>query len=190
MIQKIADLPQQQQVMLAIVAVGSIFLFWFYMISPIGGEIERLDGDIQRLTVEVEQAQAAAATKPQFEQEVQELEQRLAQEQEALPDQKETAEIVRRVEQLAVESNLDVRSFRPQATVPRDFYEDWPILIALEGNYNNLGLFFQKVALFPRIINVDNIEIRTLGGGSPDQNRTISASCRATTFVFVEEEAS
>jgi Tfp pilus assembly protein PilO len=57
--------------------------------------------------------------------------------------------------------------------------------MSLEGNYNNLGLFFQKVATFQRIINVDDIEIRALpaGGGN-----TISATCTATTFVFVEEQ--
>jgi Tfp pilus assembly protein PilO len=57
--------------------------------------------------------------------------------------------------------------------------------MSLEGSYNNLGLFFQRVANFQRIINVDNIEIKVLS--NPDPDRTISATCTATTFVLLEQ---
>ncbi|MDA2928345.1 type 4a pilus biogenesis protein PilO [Acidobacteria bacterium AH-259-O06] len=187
MIRKIAQLPQQQQILVAVLAAGALFAVWYYVVQPMGGRVEELEADIKELTVKVEKGQEIEAQLPQFQQEVQELEQRLAQRKQALPDQKETAEIVRRVEELAVESNLDIRSFTPQATVNKDFYEDWPIRISLEGNYNNLGLFFQKVAQFERIINVDDIQIRALTN-TTSRDRTISATCTATTFVFLEEE--
>lgn len=188
MIRKIAQLPQQQQILLAVLAVGGLLALWNWIIRPMGGRVEELEAHIKELTVEVEKGQEIEAQLPQFQKEVQELEEELAQKKEALPDQKETAEIVRRVEELAVESNLDIRSFTPQATVNKDFYEDWPIRISLEGNYNNLGLFFQKVAQFRRIINVDDIQIRALAN-TTGRDRTISATCTATTFVFLEEEA-
>ena len=56
------------------------------------------------------------------------------------------------------------------------------------SGYNNLGLFFEKIARFRRIINVDNIQIQGLPSAT-DPSRTISATCTATTFVFVEETA-
>ena len=136
----------------------------------------------------METARAITARLPQFEADVEKLQAELDELQQVLPDEKETAEIVRRVEQLAVESDLSIRSFTPQATVSYEFYEDWPIRMSLEGSYNNLGLFFQRVANFQRIINVDNIEIRAISGEDPD--RTISATCTATTFVFVDQEPS
>ena len=188
MIQKIADLPQQQQILLAILAVGGLGFFWFYMISDVSAEISSLEDSTVQLTAEVEAARAVTAKLPQFEAEVGELEAQLAELKQVLPGEKETAEIVRRVEELAVESDLSIRSFTPQATVRYEFYEDWPIRMSLEGSYNNLGLFFQRVANFQRIINVSNIEIRALS--NPDPDRTISATCTATTFVFVEQGAS
>jgi len=144
-----------------------------------------LDQRISELTAEVETARAVTARLPQFEADVKELSIQLDELKQVLPDEKETAEIVRRVEQLAVESDLSIRSFTPQATVAYEFYEDWPIRMSLEGSYNNLGLFFQRVANFQRIINVDNIEIKVLS--NPDPDRTISATCTATTFVLVEQ---
>ncbi len=188
MIQKIADLPQQQQIVLAVLAVAGLGFFWFYMINEVSAEIGSQRERIVQLTNEVEAGRAVADRLPQFELEVGELEGQLDELKQVLPDEKETAEIVRRVEELAVESNLSIRSFTPQATEQHEFYQDWPIRMSLEGSYNNLGLFFQRVANFQRIINVKNIEIRALSNADPD--RTISATCTATTFVFVEPESS
>ena len=188
MIKKIMELPQQQQVMLAVLAAAALGFFWYQFIFPVSAQMEALDQRVAALTAEVETARAITARLPQFEADVKVLQAQLNELQQVLPDEKETAEIVRRVEQLAVESDLSIRSFTPQATVSYEFYEDWPIRMSLEGNYNNLGLFFQRVANFQRIINVDNIEIRALANEDPD--RTISATCTATTFVFVEQEPS
>ena len=185
MIKKIMELPQQQQVMLAVLAAAALGFFWYQFIFPVSAQMEALDQRVNELLAEVETAQAIAARRPQFEADVQELSSQLDELKKILPDEKETAEIVRRVEQLAVESDLSIRSFTPQATVAYEFYEDWPIRMSLEGSYNNLGLFFQRVANFQRIINVDNIEIKALSNTDPD--RTISATCTATTFVLLEQ---
>ena len=185
MIKKIMELPEQQQIMLAVLAAAALGAFWYYLIFPVSAQMEALDQRVNTLLVEVETAQAIAARRPQFEADVQKLSGQLDELKKVLPDEKETAEIVRRVEQLAVESDLSIRSFTPQATVAYEFYEDWPIRMSLEGSYNNLGLFFQRVANFQRIINVDNIEIKVLS--NPDPDRTISATCTATTFVLLEQ---
>ncbi len=188
MIQKIADLPQQQQILLAGLAVVGLGFFWYSVINPATVEIASQRDSIVQLTNEVEAGRTVADRLPQFELEVGELESQLDELNQVLPDEKETAEIVRRIEELAVESDLSIRSFTPQATEQHEFYQDWPIRMSLEGSYNNLGLFFQRVANFQRIINVKNIEIRALSNADPD--RTISATCTATTFVFVEPESS
>ena len=185
MIQKIADLPQQQQIMVLVILLAGLGAFWWYYVSPMGGEIETMEARNQELRVEVERAQEIQRRLPEFREELEALMARMEELRGVLPDEKETAEIVRRIEQLAVESNLDIQSFTPQGTEPSGFYERWPINIALQGNYNNLGLFFQRIAQFKRIINVDNISIRGLGG--TDQQRSIAATCTATTFVLTGE---
>ncbi len=185
MIQKIADLPQQQQIMLAVVAVGLLFMGWYYVISPTTLEVADMKAANAQLTGEIETAQVTAARLPQFQEEVARQEQALEEKREKLPDEKETAEIVRQIQQLAEDSNLELKSFTPQSTIRYDFYEDWPIQMSIEGSYRNLGLFFQKVAQFRRLINVSDISITALG--TTDEGRTISVTCTATTFVFLEE---
>ena len=56
--------------------------------------------------------------------------------------------------------------------------------IELDGTYHNLGLFFDRVSKFSRIINVGAIAIRAKD--KPELNSTITAECVATTFVLLE----
>ncbi|MCZ6876943.1 MAG: hypothetical protein O7G29_02250, partial [Acidobacteria bacterium] len=74
MIQKIADLPQQQQIVLAVLAVAGLGFFWFYMINEVSAEIGSQRERIVQLTDEVEAGRAVADRLPQFELEVGELE--------------------------------------------------------------------------------------------------------------------
>ncbi|MCH8820833.1 MAG: type 4a pilus biogenesis protein PilO, partial [Acidobacteria bacterium] len=126
MIQKIADLPQQQQIMLAIVAVGLLFMGWYYVISPTTLEVADMKAANAQLTGEIETAQVTAARLPQFQEDVERQEQELEEKREKLPDEKETAEIVRQIQQLTEDSNLELKSFTPQSTIRYDFDDDWP----------------------------------------------------------------
>ncbi|MEE8349139.1 MAG: type 4a pilus biogenesis protein PilO [Acidobacteriota bacterium] len=185
MIQKIADLPQQQQILLAVLGAGLLFAAWYYGIDPTTAEVAAMKATNQQLTTEIETAQVTAGRLPLFQEEVQAQEQQLELKREKLPDEKETAEIVRQVQKLAEDSNLELKDFRPQSTVRYDFYEDWPILMSIEGSYRNLGLFFQKIAQFQRLINISDIQITSLD--TTTDGNTIRATCTATTFVFLEE---
>jgi type IV pilus assembly protein PilO len=181
----ISKLPQQTQILLLTLIIGGFCgIFYVYYVQPLREQVVSLEKKVENLEVQVQKGRLIEARLPEFKQQVREQEQRLNALRQVLPEEKETPEIVRRVEQLAKESRLRIKSFTPKKTVRRDFYEDWPILISLEGNYDSLGVFFEKIGQFTRVINVDNIAIKGLEGQS--QSRTLAATCTATTFVFVE----
>ena len=103
----------------------------------------------------------------------------------SLPSRKEVDDLLRKVQQLAAESSLDVLRFRPEATRPQDFYAEWPITLDLDGSYHNLAYFFDRLSRLSRIVNVSNLTIEAKQ--DPTISSTISASCTATTFVFIEQ---
>ena len=88
---------------------------------------------------------------------------------------------------LAVESNLTIRGFKPQAITTRELHAEWPITLELEGTYHNLGMFLDRVSKFPRIINVSGLVIAARPEG-PSTN-TIGVTCTATTFVLLDAAA-
>ena len=121
---------------------------------------------------------------PAFRQQVAELEERLDGLRPILPEEKDVADLLRRIQTLATQSNLTIRGFRPQAISTRELHAEWPIGLELEGTYHNLGLFLDRVSKFPRIINVGSLLITAKAVQTPQA--TIDVTCTATTFVLVE----
>jgi Tfp pilus assembly protein PilO len=58
-------------------------------------------------------------------------------------------------------------------------------VIDTTGSYPNLASFFDKVGNFARIININNLTVKSLK--RPKENRTIQANYIATTFVFLDQ---
>ena len=185
-ISRLADLPTRVHALLvALLLSGAGYGAYTYLIAPKQAEASQLTTQIEQLLQAVQRGQIVEARLPQFRQDIARQREHLDNLRRILPEEKETAEIIRRVQQLAVESNLRIRSFTPQPTVRRDFYEDWPILMAVEGSYDGLRRFFEKVSKFTRIVNVENLSIK--GPGESSGRQTLSATCTAVTFVYQED---
>ena len=130
---------------------------------------------------------ATARRLPEFESQVAQLEQRLENLSQVLPEEKDVADILRRIQGLATQSNLSIQRFTPTAVVQQPLYAEIPYRLQAEGTYHNLGLFFDRISKFPRIISVSEISIRAKNPVEP--NATILAECVATTFVLQEAAA-
>jgi type IV pilus assembly protein PilO len=65
-------------------------------------------------------------------------------------------------------------------------HAEWPIGLRLEGTYHDLGMFFDRVSKFPRIINIGDIRIRAAEAAD---GGTITAEFTATTFVLIDSAA-
>jgi Tfp pilus assembly protein PilO len=185
---KLSRLSQQgEYVVLCGLVLVLCGVFYLYMIRPLQGQLREADDRIQSLEVEVAAGEAVRGKLGELKKAVGEQEVRLSHLRTVLPEKKETAEIIRKVHEMALDSHLKINSFTPRTTVDNGFYEDWPILISLEGNYNALGDFFGRIGAFTRIINVENIHVKAVTE-HPTRERTLSATCTATTFVFLEPE--
>jgi type IV pilus assembly protein PilO len=126
----------------------------------------------------------AARRLPEFRKEIQELEARLEVLRPILPTDRDAGDLLRRVQTLAVQSNLTILGFRPQPITVNDMHAEWPIGLQLEGNYHNLGLFLDKVSKFPRIINVGGINLAAKN--PPEAQASMNIGLTATTFVLID----
>lgn len=162
-------------------------VFWYLFYSPMQQEIENKTTERRNLQAEVENARTTAARLPEFRREVERKEATLQALSRILPSQKEVDDLLRKVQQLAAESSLEVLRFKPEATRPQDFYAEWPISLELDGSYHNLAYFFDRLSRLSRIVNVSNLEIDAKR--DPSISSTITANCTATTFVFIESPA-
>lgn len=140
------------------------------------GERSRLEG----LQAEIRKGQAIEAKLPEFEKEIENLQVKLSDLLAILPTTPETGELLKWVKNLADQSNLELRKFDPQTLRPVEFYKEFPIQMEIEGDYHDLGVFFDRISKYSRIINVSNVVI----GARSQSKGSINSNFTATTFVY------
>jgi Tfp pilus assembly protein PilO len=150
-------------------------------------ELEGQRARLVTLRADIDRGVATANQLPQFRAQVTQLERRLDELKSILPDQKDAQDILRRVHTLATQSNLAIRSFNPKTSTKKQLHEEWPIEMQLEGSYHDLGYFFDRIARFPRIINIGDVQIRARDAQASAS--TITARCTAMTFVLLDAPA-
>ena len=182
---KLDKLPWYGQVGLFVVLGLALIggFYWFYAV-PAREEMSTREQKLSTLRVSIAKGSATANQLNQFRQQVAELEGRLESLKAVLPEQKDVADLLRRIETLARQSNLAIQGFKPAPSVTKQLHAEWPIALQLDGTYHNLAMFFDRVSKFSRIINVSNISIRAKE--KPLANSTILVECVATTFVLLE----
>ena len=181
----LSKLPWHAQIgAFVLVAAGAVFGFWKFYVSEIQSDIDIRQTRLTGLRADLAKGVATAKQLPQFQAQVTELEGRLENLRQVLPEEKDVADILRRIQGLATKSNLAIQRFQPGKVVQQKLYAEIPYRVQAEGTYHNLAAFFDQISKFPRIINVSEISIKAKE--PPEPNRTIVAECVATTFVLQE----
>ena len=179
-------LPWYAQVGLFVVMSGAlVFVFWNFYVSPFELEMQGRRNTLETLRADINKGINTARQLNDFRKEVTTLEAQLEGLKAVLPEQKDIADLLNGIQNLAVQSSMTIRAVKPQPRVTKQLHEEWPIALELEGTYHNLGLFFDKVANSPRIINVSNVTVR--GKERPEPNATVLAECVATTYVLLAQ---
>ena len=159
-------------------------LFWWQYLSPAMEEEKQKTARLENLQREIRALEVTANKLAEFQREVALLEAKLETLKRILPPEKETPDLMRKVQSLASQSSLLIKTFTPGQTVNKEFYQEWPINMAVEGNYHNLGIFFDRVGRLSRLVNIGNIKIASRN--EQTVSNTITATCVATTFVYVD----
>jgi type IV pilus assembly protein PilO len=176
----------QVGVFVALAAAG-VGVFWNMYAQPAQVRIAERRAQLDVLQAEIQRGQQAARQLPEFRREVTNLQAQLDRLKVILPEERDVADLLRRVQAMATQSNLTILGFTPQAIATRELHAEWPIGLQLEGSYHDLGTFLERVSKFPRIININAITINAKEGGVGPT--TITAQAIATTFVLVDPAA-
>ena len=170
-----------------LLAAGGAGAFYYFYEMPQQQAMAGRQAEVDALRAKNEKGAETARQLPAFKAQIGDLEARLEALKPILPEEKDVGDLLRRVQTLAMQSNLTIRAFRPQPIATREIHAEWPIGLELEGTYHNLGAFLDRVSRFPRIINVGSLVITSKE--TPTPVSSIQVSCTATTFVLVDPVA-
>jgi type IV pilus assembly protein PilO len=161
--------------------------FWNWYAKPMQATIATRQTELKNIRAEIDKGQATARRLPEFRADVAELEEQLQRLRTVLPEEKDVADLLRRIQGMATQSNLAIREFTPKPVATKEMHAEWPIQLQLEGTYHNVGTFLERVSKFPRIINVSGINMAARD--KQNASATVTTECTATTFVLVEPSA-
>ncbi|MGE5245053.1 MAG: type 4a pilus biogenesis protein PilO [Betaproteobacteria bacterium] len=170
-----------------VLALTGVGVFFYYYEMPARAEMQARERQLQSLRADITKGLTTAKKLPEFRAQVTDLQQRLDSLKAVLPDEKDAADLLRRMQTVATQSNLTIKSFKPEKIVTEQLHAAWPISLELEGTYHNLAIFFDRVGKFTRIVNIGAVDIK--GQDKPTPNFTITATCTATTFVLLDKPA-
>jgi type IV pilus assembly protein PilO len=165
-------------------AICGVAAFYYWHVIPVVAEHAKQEVKLDALRVEIRKGMAVAAKLPQFRSQVAELEKRLDGLRAVLPEEKDFGDLLRSLQTLATQSNLTIRLFTPAPVVTKQMHAEWPINVEVDGTYHNLGMFFDRISRFSRIINVGSVRLRARD--KPDPNNSIQVAFVATTFVLID----
>jgi Tfp pilus assembly protein PilO len=182
------ELSQKTQLIIfGLMCVVALAGAWQVTIGPAAADLEVRRTHLAKLEAEIVRVQAIADKLPALQREVKALEVSLRETTAAIPEERDPQDVYRHLHELASDSSLDIASFKPSPIVDRAQYSEWPIQLGFEGNYHDLGRFFDRLAAMARLISVTDLDIKTRV--KPNGRGTVTATCIATTFVFRQEGA-
>jgi type IV pilus assembly protein PilO len=168
-----------------VLGVALFVVMHLYVFKDIQLTNERLQNNIDDLEREIEKGRAAKADLPRLEEDIRNYEIELDRLRRILPTRRETDNLIKRLKQLTEQGRFELTRFTPGNFEDRGFYQAWPIKVGLNGTYHELGMLFDRLSRFPRIINVNDLVLSPMR--QDGSSFTIHAEFTQQTFIYKEE---
>ncbi len=184
----IVKLPASRKIMILILILVAILGLYFYLVYiPKSEVLDKKVAEMGRLEIQVRELRIIAANMKRFQAEAAKLREELKLAITQLPTSKEIPSLLANISNLGKDSGWEFLLFRPVPEVTREFYAEIPVEIRVKGTYQNVALFFSKVGKMPRIVNITGL---AMDGAKETMGKwEIMTACTATTFKFIEKEA-
>jgi type IV pilus assembly protein PilO len=171
-----------------VLGVALFIVMQMYVFKPLQEEREKIEQEIFTLEREIEKGRQAERDLPRLKEDIENYEQELDRLTRILPTRRETPDLIKRLKQLTERGSFSLIRFIPSQPKDQQFYLEWPIEVELNGTYHELGLFFDRLSHFPRIINVDSLRVTPIvqSGRGVNAAYTIKATFTQRTYVYKE----
>jgi type IV pilus assembly protein PilO len=195
---KLSDIPPKTQlvVLVVLLVVISGALYWFLY----------RDMDVHnrqlRAQVKAKQEENAALLpyenkKADMERKIATLKDQLEQMRRIVPDEKEAPQFMEMIEAEARRAGIEIRRYSAKPTATREFFNEVPWDLELDGPFYSMLRFFEYVARLDRIINVSGLKMASIKKPNAAgvkktyayaPGESVVVSCVTTTFFSRDNE--
>ena len=152
------------------------------MQASIDSEQARLDD----MTAKIQKGRQAAARRAELEKEIAQKDAELASLRRILPTAPEAGNLIKWLESQANRFNLAIKSLSEATIRQEEFFKEYTYAMSVDGNYHDLGRFFDVIGKHDRIVNIRNVKINK-NTGADARVRSIKSVFSALTFVYADK---
>jgi len=157
---------------------------YYYFVTP---ELETLEAEKAKepgLKETFEAKQRKVAALDALKEQLADMERSFGAMLRQLPSKAEIANLLIDISQTRLANSLEEELFQPQGEQPKEFYAVVPNKIVVHGTYHEMGGFVSGVAALPRIVTIDEVEIKPDGDTKSSQLRMAAV---AKTYRYLDE---
>lgn len=157
-----------------------------FLIKPKYETLQNEKAQEVTLREEFEKKQKKVAALDAYKDQLAEMERSFGAMLRQLPSRMEVANLLNDISQTRVASSLEEELFEPLPEAQKEFYAEIPNRIVVTGNYHQMGAFVSGVAALPRIVTIDEVEIRPVGGQGAAKDQ-LRMSALAKTYRYLDD---
>ncbi len=156
---------------------------YFLLIQDKRTQLVSVERTEVQLKQEFQENQQLAANLEAYEEQLEEMEDMLANMLQQLPSRTEMPALLVDISRMAQGSGIDNELFEPRQEVMRDFYAEQPISVRMVGSYHEFGTFVSSVASLSRVVilTMRDISLQPVDGGRLRMEGTV------TTYRYLDE---
>lgn len=152
-------------------------------------ELKQVAAEEQTLRATFSEKQAKAANLEAYKQQLDEMRTSFGTLLRQLPNETEIETLLTDISQTGISAGLEIDYFKPEGLRPKEFYSEYPIKLKVTGRYHEFAEFISGVAALPRIVTVQDIEIKPFGAkkGATRGGTKLTMELTAITYQYLDE---
>jgi Tfp pilus assembly protein PilO len=177
-----------------IIFVAASYLWYSKIYSDYASKIATMKVQYEKELSDLHSVKQKAATLDDLQREFDDLTIKYKRVELLLPESKEDESFLSQIHAAAQVTGSTVTDLTPMGSQPSDFYIANTYSFQVEASYHGLGRFFAKVANFPFIVNVSDLEMKSSMGntsmnGEKDTDKNVVATFKMSTYNVKQDAA-
>ncbi len=183
--------PKYKFGVLSLVCVLIAAGVWYAVVRPMEQTNKGNLVALQAKKAEIAQLMPYQARIAQMNKEIEGLRQRIQEQQQIVPEDKQVDGFIRLIQTQAHSSGIEIRRFTAMPVATHDFYSELPFELELDGPYFSVVRFFEGIGKIERLVSVSGLSMANVK--NPGQAKakksyryapgeSVVATCTASAF--------
>lgn len=182
------NLDNRRKVLIFVLTIALICGgFWYFFYRDYDQSLKKLRDYVNSSRQKLTRLKETSIKASKLEEELAQAQKALDELLVALPELREIPGILQTVSEMGAKAGLEQLLFEPKNEEVKDFYSVIPVALDLKGSYHTIGLFYDQIAHFERVIKVRSFTLQR--PKEKEKGDLLIVKCNIETYRYLGEQA-